>query len=152
MCRAVGGAVGGAAGYYSGGALGSVVGGAVGGAAGTVVAPGLGTVGLGAAGATLGANLGSGVGAAGGIFAGKAIGKAVGNMVCSPSKQECDAQWAEARQACRNLIYEQIQQQAGRRKKRSVKGVTGGYTDVETCASGLVSQECGGNNVDYGKR
>lgn len=103
-------------------------------------------------GATAGAIVGSRVGAAGGIFAGTAIGKAVGDMVCSPSKQECDAQWAEARQTCRNLIYEQMQQQAGRRKKRSVTGVTGGYTDVEVCASGLVSQECGGNNVDYGKR
>jgi RHS repeat-associated protein len=30
------------------------------------------------------------------MFAGTAIGKAVGDMVCSPSKQECDAQWAEA--------------------------------------------------------
>jgi RHS repeat-associated protein len=151
-CKAVGGAVGGTVGYYGGGTVGGVVGGAVGAAAGTVLAPGVGTVGLGGTGAALGATVGSGAGAAGGIFAGAAIGKAVGGMVCSPSKQECDAQWAEARQTCRNLIYEQMQQRAGRRKKRSLTGVTGGYTDVETCASGLVSQECGGNNVDFGKR
>jgi hypothetical protein len=47
---------------------------------------------------------------------------------------------------------EQLQQRAGRCKKRSVTGVTGGYTDVETCASGLVSEECGGNKVDYSVR
>ncbi|UOD27744.1 hypothetical protein INH39_19830 [Massilia violaceinigra] len=92
------------------------------------------------------------------MFAGTAIGNVIGNMACSsstgnpPSKEECDAQWAEARQTCRNLIYEQMQQRAERRKKRSVTGVTGGYADVEACASGLVSEECGGNKVDYSVR
>jgi RHS repeat-associated protein len=62
----------------------------------------------------------------------------------------CDEEWRGARQRCRELIYEQMQQQAGRRKKRSVTGVTGGYTDIEECARGLVSQECGGNKVDHG--
>jgi len=60
---------------------------------------------------------------------------------------DCDREWREARQVCRDLIYEQMQQQAGRRKKRSVTGVTGGYTDVEECARGLVSEACGGNKV-----
>lgn len=50
---------------------------------------------------------------------------------CPPSKEDCEKQWAEARLVCRSLIYEQMQQRAGRRKKRSVTGVTGGYTDVE---------------------
>ena len=66
---------------------------------------------------------------------------------CPPDKEECERQWREARATCRALIYEQMQQAAGRRKKRSVKGVTGGYTDVEECARGLVSQECGGNKI-----
>jgi hypothetical protein len=66
---------------------------------------------------------------------------------CPPDKEECERQWREARTTCRALIYEQMQQAAGRRKKRSVKGVTGGYTDVEECARGLVSQECGGNKI-----
>ncbi|MDW7708807.1 hypothetical protein SCY21_22695, partial [Xanthomonas euvesicatoria] len=48
---------------------------------------------------------------------------------------------------CRQLIFEQLQQAAGRRKKRSVTGVTGGFTDIEQCARGLVSQQCGGNKV-----
>ena len=60
---------------------------------------------------------------------------------------DCDREWREARQVCRDLIYEQMQQQAGRRKKRSVTGVTGGYTDVEECARGLVSEACGDNKV-----
>lgn len=64
---------------------------------------------------------------------------------CPPSKEDCEKQWTEARLVCRSLIYEQMQQRAGRRKKRSVTGVTGGYTDVEECARGLVSEECGGN-------
>ncbi len=72
-----------------------------------------------------------------------------GRNSCPPSKEECEKQWVEARQTCRDLIYEQMQQRAGRRKKRSVTGVTGGYTDVEECARGLVSEECGGNKKRY---
>ncbi|MDQ1818149.1 RHS repeat-associated core domain-containing protein, partial [Massilia sp. CCM 9210] len=156
-CKAVGGGIGGAAGYYGGGAAGGTVGGVVGGALGSIV-PGAGTVVGGSAGASAGAVIGSRAGLAGGMFAGTAIGKAVGNMVCSssegypPSKEECDAQWEDAKKTCRDIIYEQMQQRAGRRKKRSVKGVTGGYTDVDSCAKGLVSEECGGNNVDYSVR
>ena len=62
-------------------------------------------------------------------------------------KEDCEREWREARRICRELIYEQMQQRAGRRKKRSVTGVTGGYTDVEECARGLVSERCGGNKV-----
>jgi RHS repeat-associated protein len=68
---------------------------------------------------------------------------------CPPDKEECERQWREARLQCRARIYEQMEQAAGRRKKRSVKGVTGGYTDVEECARGLVSEECGGNKKRY---
>jgi hypothetical protein len=64
-------------------------------------------------------------------------------------EQGCDKQWTEARLVCRNLIYEQMQQRAGRRKLRSVTGVTGGYTDVEECERVLVSEECGGNKKRY---
>ena len=71
---------------------------------------------------------------------------------CPPSKEECDRQWDKARATCRALIYEQMQQRAGRRKPRSVTGVTGGYYNVEDCAVGLVSQACGGNLVDHGGR
>lgn len=63
------------------------------------------------------------------------------------SKEDCDKQWIEARALCRSLIREQMQQRAGRRNKRSVTGVTGSYTDIEECARGLVTEECGGNKV-----
>lgn len=60
---------------------------------------------------------------------------------------DCEKEWTAARVHCRVLIYDQMQQRAGRRKRRSTAGVTGGYTDVEECARGLVSQACGGNRV-----
>ncbi|MEO6146341.1 MAG: RHS repeat-associated core domain-containing protein, partial [Sulfuriferula sp.] len=74
------------------------------------------------------------------------MGRAVKN-ICTSEKSDCDREWREARETCKSLIYEQLQQQAGRRKKRSVIGVTGGFTDIEQCARGLVSELCGGNLV-----
>ncbi|MFC5741197.1 RHS repeat-associated core domain-containing protein [Dyella tabacisoli] len=65
----------------------------------------------------------------------------------SDNEDDCEREWRQARTVCRGLIYEQMQQAAGRRKKRSVIGVTGGYTDLEQCARGLVSERCGGNAV-----
>ncbi len=67
--------------------------------------------------------------------------------LCKDEDVDCEKEWREARRVCRQLIYEQLEQQAGRRKKRNVTGVTGGYTDVEECARGLVSERCGGNRV-----
>jgi hypothetical protein len=61
----------------------------------------------------------------------------------------CEKEWRDARERCRLSIYEQMQQAAGRRKKRKITGVTGGYTDVEQCARGLVSERCGGNRVSH---
>lgn len=66
---------------------------------------------------------------------------------CMDENANCEREWRDARRTCRQLIYEQMQQAAGKRKKRSVIGVTGGYTDVEQCARGLVSERCGGNRV-----
>ncbi|RSZ55059.1 RHS repeat-associated core domain-containing protein, partial [Massilia atriviolacea] len=61
---------------------------------------------------------------------------------------DCKEEWREAERVCRDLIYEQMQQRAGRKKKRSVTGVTGAYTDVAECSRGLVSERCGGNKVE----
>jgi RHS repeat-associated protein len=139
-CTLGGAIAGGVIGEVGGG----VIGGVIGGAGGSLVAPGAGTIGGAAAGAAAGSQAGGAAGAAGGAAAGNAAGKAM----CPDNNSRCDQEWREARQTCRNLIYEQLQQRAGRRKKRSVTGVTGGYTDVEECARGLVSEECGGNRVD----
>jgi RHS repeat-associated protein len=62
--------------------------------------------------------------------------------------RDCSKEWREARATCVELIEEQYAQDAGRRKKRPIKGVTGGYTDLEQCARGLVSEACGGNRVE----
>lgn len=69
----------------------------------------------------------------------------------SPGNTEsCEDEWKEARRTCFDLIREQMLQDGGRKKKRKVTGVTGGYTNVEECAAGLVSELCGGNGVDRG--
>ncbi|MFL6624673.1 MAG: RHS repeat-associated core domain-containing protein, partial [Sulfurifustis sp.] len=65
------------------------------------------------------------------------------------NEEDCLKEWREAYERCKQLIYEQMQQAAGRKKKRNVTGVTGGYTDLEECARGLVSERCGGNAVRY---
>jgi uncharacterized protein RhaS with RHS repeats len=81
------------------------------------------------------------------------LSKAI-DAICrsGPTPEECEKEWAEALRLCRKLIMEQLEQAAGRRKRRSVTGVTGGYTDLQKCAAGLVSEACGGNKVDHGKR
>lgn len=66
-------------------------------------------------------------------------------QIYPPTKEDCEKQWIEARAVCRSVIYEQMQQRAGRKKRRRVAGVTGNYADVAECARGLVSEECGGN-------
>jgi hypothetical protein len=67
---------------------------------------------------------------------------------CPDDGDNCFEEWRKAREVCRALIYEQMLQDAGRRRRRSVTGVTGSYTDVEQCARGLVSERCGGNKVE----
>lgn len=78
------------------------------------------------------------------------LGNAI-DAICrdDPTAEECEEGWRKARQRCRQLIYEEIEQRVGRRKKRSVRDVTGGYTDVEECARGLVPEACGGNRVEH---
>jgi RHS repeat-associated protein len=76
-----------------------------------------------------------------------AIAKAID--ACTKDKAaDCDKEWREAFATCHELIREQEEMDAGRRRRRSVKGVTGGYKDVQACARGLVSEACGGNKVD----
>ena len=66
---------------------------------------------------------------------------------CMNSAADCAKEWREAFATCRELIREQEEMDAGRRRRRSVKGVTGGYKDIQSCARGLVSETCGGNLV-----
>jgi len=57
-----------------------------------------------------------------------------------PNTPECRREWADARETCGRLI-----RNPGNYDENS--GIRGGYTDIEQCARGLVSEECGGNPV-----
>ncbi len=92
-----------------------------------------------------------GVGARAGGALGGFLG-AIGGLLYPSSlcenEDECIKEWKEAERICRDLIMEELEQRAGRRRRRSVRGVTGGFTNVRECARGLVSQKCGGNRVN----
>lgn len=51
----------------------------------------------------------------------------------------CKEEWKTGREMCEEQFLKQ-----GRDL-----GVTGGYEDVENCARGIVSEACGGNEVEY---
>jgi RHS repeat-associated protein len=52
---------------------------------------------------------------------------------------DCDREWEAAREMCRQFLSQ----------PSPPRGITGGYRDIENCARGLVSQECGGNQIDW---
>jgi RHS repeat-associated protein len=56
-----------------------------------------------------------------------------------PTQEECDEEWNQAYQICRDLLS----------KPNPPGGLTGGYKNLEDCARGFVSEDCGGNPVDY---
>ncbi len=66
----------------------------------------------------------------------------------TPTPEQCKKYWDEANFKCKVLIEEQENQDIGRRKRRPIKGITGGYYDIESCARGLVPEACGGNKVE----
>ena len=49
----------------------------------------------------------------------------------------CEKEWQKAREDCRILLL----------LPNPPRGLTGGYRDVERCARGLVSVQCGGNPI-----
>lgn len=57
-------------------------------------------------------------------------------------KNDCEKEWEDAREMCRELLS----------RPNPPRGLTGGYKDIENCARGLVSEECGGNRVDHGQK
>jgi RHS repeat-associated protein len=56
--------------------------------------------------------------------------------------RDCDAEWHAARQVCRELLA----------LPNPPRGLTGGYSGIEACARGFVSEECGGNPIDWGRQ
>jgi YD repeat-containing protein len=55
--------------------------------------------------------------------------------------EDCDKEWEAARETCRELLS----------RRNPPRGLTGGYKNIEDCARGFVTEECGGNPVDYGR-
>lgn len=64
---------------------------------------------------------------------------------------DCIKQWSAARRLCRKYFVGFAKPNVGVPSKKDSHRVTGGYTDVDSCARGLVSEACGGNKVDYGE-
>jgi RHS repeat-associated protein len=62
---------------------------------------------------------------------------------CRESKEErCRREWEDARERCRKLFT----------RPGPPPGLTGGYSNIEDCARGFVTEDCGGNPVDWGRR
>jgi RHS repeat-associated protein len=57
-------------------------------------------------------------------------------------KKECDEEWDSAFKQCKEWLSQ----------PNPPLGVTGGYKNVMDCARGLVSEDCGGNKKDHGKK
>jgi hypothetical protein len=57
---------------------------------------------------------------------------------------ECDEQWQAARKICAEMLS------APKHLRRETARLRGGYDNIEDCARGFVSEDCGGNPVDYG--
>ncbi len=49
--------------------------------------------------------------------------------------EDCDKEWEAARETCRELLS----------RRNPPRGLTGGYKNIEDCARGFVTEECGGN-------
>jgi uncharacterized protein RhaS with RHS repeats len=66
------------------------------------------------------------------------------NKICNEDekKKRCDKEWEDAYRMCKEELA----------KPNPSRGVTGGYKNLMDCARGLVSEECGGNPVDRGKK
>ena len=70
----------------------------------------------------------------------KWIGKLLRNLGRSlpGSGPGCDQEWIDARKTCSDELA----------KPNPSRQITGGYSDPQDCARGLVSERCGGNRVD----
>ena len=66
------------------------------------------------------------------------LGDAI-DYVCrnGDSAETCDEEWEKAYEKCVEEIGDPN------------RGLTGGYSDIYSCARGLVSERCGGNRVEY---
>ena len=89
-------------------------------------------------GTLLGGPVGGVIGAVLGSVAGAVIGQAVWDNLFSKDETDCAEEWRDAERICREELD----------KPNPCPGITGGYSTVEDCARGLVSERCGGNPVE----
>jgi hypothetical protein len=76
------------------------------------------------------------------VVSGAASAVLIGLATPVPAGSDCEREWEDALQQCSIWIN----------SPNPPTGLTGGYTDVYSCAKGLVSERCGGNPIDHGKR
>ena len=65
---------------------------------------------------------------------------AIASSMSGKMSKECIEEWNWARDECRKMLA----------SRNPPRGVTGGYSEVENCADGLVSERCKGNDIDWG--
>jgi RHS repeat-associated protein len=63
-------------------------------------------------------------------------------VYCDEKKEKCDQEWDQAFKTCREELS----------KPNPNRALTGGHNNIMDCARGLVTEECGGNPKDHGKK
>jgi len=76
------------------------------------------------------------------VVIGVVVVAAVASSMSGKMSKECIEEWRKAREDCYAMLA----------SRNPPRGVTGGYLDVEDCAKGLVSRDCGGNPIDEGNQ
>jgi len=61
---------------------------------------------------------------------------------CNVKKKRCEQEWEDAFRKCSQWLS----------KPNPPRGLTGGYNNLADCARGHVSEECGGNPIDWGSK
>jgi hypothetical protein len=71
------------------------------------------------------------------VVIGVVVVAAVASSMSGKMSKECREEWRKAREDCYDMLA----------SRNPPRGVTGGYSEVENCAKGLVSERCEGNKV-----
>jgi hypothetical protein len=74
------------------------------------------------------------------VIIGVVVVAAVASSMSGKMSKQCKKEWADAYRICDEVL----------KLRNPPRGITGGYSDRENCARGLVSQECLGNVVVEG--
>jgi hypothetical protein len=77
------------------------------------------------------------------------IGAAAYHALKAPAstEEDCDEEWETAREICRDLMSNPLKP-GGRGNNTRLRGKR--YYSLDECARGYVTEECGGNPIDWG--